>query len=283
MQLVAQLDHVPFGVVDLAATSRMLEALGFVFARGRCSWSLRGRDFAADSLSVMWAHSYLDFIEVDAPGWRDHVASSRLYARGLAPSGLVFRCESISAAREAAVAAGVELTQPYRIERLVSGAEPEVMQYEIGSLDSTVFPVSFIRDANPGAMRQAPWLDHPNTTTGLGRVWLAAEDAMGARSLAARLFPGALFGGTLRTGPSSLVLPDASDDVLRSVREIHPATGRTELCAIELEVADMTRLRQTLRRAGIRSSDRHEAGVEVDPSEGLGCAIRFAPAGSRAS
>lgn len=280
MQLAAQLDHVPFGVVDLAAAGEMLRALGFVPVLGRCSWSLGGRNFRAGSLSVMFADNYLDFIEIDTPGWRDHVSSSRLYGRGIAPSGIVFRCESVSGASAAVGAAGLKFASAYRIERSVSGAEPEVMHYDIFNIKASALPLSFIRDSDPAAMRRPSWLDHPNTATGVRRVWLAAADPASARRDAERLFPGNLVGDTLRAGKSSLVLAGADDQALRSARRIHPATGRSELFALEFVVSDPTRLHQTCSQAGFRSTHRHDFGVELDPGEGLGCALSFVPARS---
>ena len=84
------LDHIAFGARDVDAAVDAWARLGFTAsARARCEWESAGTHAAAAARSVVFAQQYLDLIEIAEPRWRQHLASSSLYRRGLAPTGIV--------------------------------------------------------------------------------------------------------------------------------------------------------------------------------------------------
>lgn len=87
-----EIDHLAFGAADISSTREDLVRLGFAPTEvSQCSWSHGGQPRVARAVSVVFAAQDLDFVEIQDAGWREHLASSTLYGRGVAPSGIVLR------------------------------------------------------------------------------------------------------------------------------------------------------------------------------------------------
>jgi hypothetical protein len=251
-------------VTHVGALGDALGALGFTPTDvGTCRWRLAGRAHQARALSVVFGGEYLDFIEIGALGWRDILRSSPVYARGMAPSGVVLSCGSLDDARDALSARGLAGGSAYGIVRELAGADPARIDYEIFSLAAPFASLAVIRDGAPGALRRERWLRHPNGARGVRRVDLRvpSREVWGpvVSELDARLF----------------VHEEPLDGYLGAVSRLLPRGERAALLCVEVEVADLDLARRRLETSGVPFQARGDA-IEIRPEAGYGCGWVFA-------
>jgi hypothetical protein len=278
---VLEFDHLPFGVADVEAIRADLETLGFTAtATGVCRWALRERVHAARALSIVFERGYLDLVEIQDPVREARLRASPLYAKGIAPSGVVLACASVEESRAMLAAKGIAVGDSYEIVRELPAADPVEIRYQIFSLREANLPFAFIADSAPGAMRTERWLAHVNTATGIRclHVRVPSLDAWLARSTA--LLGGA---GPATTAECNLlsttlvVHEEPTDAFLAAVARFVPQ-DRTALLAVEFSVTDLEATRTVLRRGRVRSFDL-AGGIAVEPSAGYGCGLVFTDAG----
>jgi len=149
----------------------------------------KARTYEARALSIVFEHAYLDLIEVEPgdPGWDDHLRSSAVYGKGIAPSGIVFSSRALGETRASLAARGVGVGEPYEIVRELRDARPPEIRYRIFSLrgqprGQPALPFAFLEDSAPEAMRTDAWLQHPNSATGIRCVHLRVPSLQAVRS-----------------------------------------------------------------------------------------------------
>jgi hypothetical protein len=211
--------------------------------------------------------------------WGAARRASEVYAKGIVPSGVVLSGAPVEATRAALAAKGIGVGRPYAVQRELPGADPAEIGYEIVPLREPGFPLAFIADGAPGAMRRPEWLAHPNSATGVRSVHLRVPSLREWSARAALAFGDA--GSEIELGAASLVAhEEPRDPYLRAVSDLLPRDDRARLIAIELSVADVGAVRSRLERAGIatveRVSGRGVCGIGLEPAAGFGCGLMFA-------
>jgi hypothetical protein len=264
-----ELDHLAFGAADIASTREDLVRLGFSPTPiSHCSWKQGGTERRARSVSVVFGAQYLDFVEIQDAGWDAHLASSGVYARGVAPSGIVLRGPAPRDALSTWRSRGAEADEPYGIVRVLEGADPPEIHYEFLALRGSDLPLGLIRDAAPRAMRTPAWTAHANGATGIERLHLRVPSIAETRR---SLEP--FEGVDLETARISLH-EGPEDPYLREVAQLLPEHTRPTLLAVEIGVHDLEETRRCLVRNGVTFGDG--AGrLSVRASEGHGMGFRF--------
>jgi hypothetical protein len=274
------LDHVAFGSRDHEEASASFSALGFTPSETcRCEWEIAGRQDAADAVCIVFEREYLDIIEVSNLRWAQHLASSTLYRRGFAPTGLVFAGVDPKLAFGRLAQRERVPAEPYQITRRFSGDAPVEISYEFLPLRSTGLPFGLIADAVPRALRRAGWLAHPNGAFAVAGVHLRVPSIAGAGavlreaplSLATDPADGT---GIPVGGPRLHVFQDPPSDYLAAVSALLPDLGRACLLALEFRVSSLEATGKALRHRGVAFT---ESGLSllVEPNQGFGAGIIF--------
>jgi hypothetical protein len=275
------IDHIAFAATAVESARQGFARLGFsVSGRGRCRWNTAAGSFSAASYCVMFDQSYLDVIERADARWRGHVGGSRLYRRGLAPSGIVLRASSIEEAVRRLDAARIGYLPPYDITRDLDGTAGPTMRYRLLGLDrgaAAGLPLAFIHDSDPAAMRTPEWLQHPNGAIGLARVTLRVPDVgAAARALGALVDADGGPGAMARRGGSRIdLVRDPGAPHLRAIAALLPAADHPALLALTFRSAAIDATIGELRRHGVQWSELSPGRIAVDPEEGSGCGIEF--------
>ena len=269
-------DHLPFGVANADAARDAFAALGLTAtATGVCRWSQQGRPHEARAVSIVFPAGYLDLIEVAEPGWIEHLRGSALYARGIAPTGVVLGTDALAECHATLSARGVAAGRPYEIVRELPGATPSRLRYEIFPLREPVLPFAIIEDGAPGAMRTPSWLRHPNAAIGVHRLHLRVPSLETWRSRSSLLLDGSGQRDEIDLRTTRIVAhEESSDPYLRAVSALLPARERTSLLAVELVVEDLTATRAALARGAVPTIDV-DGGIGVVPAAGFGCGFVF--------
>lgn len=265
-----ELDHLAFGCADVGATREDLERLGFSpTPLSSCSWLQDGAETSARSVSVVFAEQYLDFIEILDPRWRDHLTTSEVYGRGVAPSGIVVRGPAPAEALSTWRARGAEVDEPYEIVRDFEDGGVTQIHYEFLALRGSGLPLGLIRDTAPSAMRTQAWTSHPNGATGIRRLHLRVPSvAQSRRSLQP-------FSGIDLEGARVSLHEEPKDPYLAEVALcLGGSNERPALLAAEIEVSDLEDARQFLSRNEVAWLEE-PGSLSVLPSEGHGTGFRF--------
>jgi catechol 2,3-dioxygenase-like lactoylglutathione lyase family enzyme len=288
---VRRVDHVAFGAGDLDEAQRLFVRLGFrPTPRGRCEWPLPGADFAAGSVSVMFAETYLDVIEIADPRWRTALAGRTLAAGALGPSGLVLGAADLAAALAAARGAGLACGEPYEIGRAVAdpeGGAPRRMRYRIARVEPAeraLPPLLVVENLTPEAMREPAWLEHPNGAVGLAcAVYHAPETGPAARASRALLGASAVSEtpAEVRAATATAELRFARESEDPFLRGLAASAPRPELpfcLALGFRTRDLAGARRALGEGGVPFAESGSGGarrLRVRPEHACGCAVEF--------
>ena len=144
------LDHVAFGASDRDAAAEALESLGFTCsAPSRCDWEVSGSRYSAEATCVVFAHQYLDFIEISDPKWDEHLSSSPVYRRGAAPTGVVLSGIQPVWAHASMDGGKPSRPEPYPITRRLRTDPPIEISYRFLPLQGMGLPLGLISDSSP--------------------------------------------------------------------------------------------------------------------------------------
>ncbi len=273
------LDHVAFGARDREAAADAVEALGFTpSAPSRCDWESSGSHYSADATCVVFPHQYLDFIQISNPRWDEHLASSSVYARGTAPTGVVLSGIELEPAYARIAGGDPPQLEPYPIMRRVEADPPFDIAYRFLPLERLGLPLGLISDSSPQALRRPDWLLHPNTAIGIATVHLRVPSV---REGASRLAQEPL---SLRstTGLPEVVVGAArirlheepSEGYLRTVSQLLPRLENPTLLALEFHVASIEAAARILVSGAVRFT-KALGTLEIDPDQGFGTGILF--------
>lgn len=225
----------------------------------------------------MFSNDYLDLIAVSSEQWEAHLASSPVYSRGLAPTGVVFSGPELSAASEYLDA------DPYSITRTLQVDPPRTIHYEFLSLAGLRLPFGLIRDTSPNTLRDASTRVHPNTALGISAIHLRVSSVSESLSQIAReplLLPSAT---PAAVGTTQLWLHEAPRDAyLAHVLDLLPRTSRPALLALEFPIRSLEAAADTLQARGVKFTSSSDA-VSVEPEQGFGTGIVFSPSAAQQS
>lgn len=254
-----------------------MEMLGFTTsAPSVCEWELSGSRRRADASCVVFPHEYLDFIQISDPRWDQHLASSSIYGRGFAPTGVVV--SGIDLEQAYARIAGQDPRQlaPYSITRRVETDPPFEIAYRFLALD---LPLGLIESSSPQALRRPPWLSHPNTALGIGAVDLRVPSIREALAgLAEEPFlldadSSAGAAAVIAVGETRIRLHEAPTvGVLGRVSQLLDGIERPSLLGVEFRIVSLEAASRALEANGVRFTQA-DAALEVDPEQGFGTAI----------
>jgi hypothetical protein len=274
------LDHVAFGSRDHEEASTSFSVLGFTPSETcRCEWEIAGRQDAATAVCIVFEREYLDIIEVSNLRWAKHLASSALYRRGFAPTGVVFAGVDPKIAFGRLAQQGAAPAEPYQITRRFYGDAPVEISYEFLALRSAGLPFGLIADAVPRALRREGWLAHPNGAFGIAGVHLRVSSLAGA-SAALREAPLSLTtdhsdGTGIRVGgPRLHIFQEPPSDYLAAVSALLPDLGRPCLLALEFRVSSLEATGKALRHRGVAFTEGGSS-LLVEPHQGFGAGIIF--------
>lgn len=274
----------------MAATRARLERLGFTpTVTTTCRWRLRDREHSARAASAVFAHGYLDVIEIPTEDWARHVASSSIYASGSAPSGIVLgvdadagaEAEALGRCRARVAERGAEPRDPYEIVREVPGARPGEIHYWIFAVRDGGLPLAVIADPAPHVLRTAEWLDHASSAAGVERFHLRVPSSTTARAGLERVLGRALAPDApeIDLEATRLVLhEEPADPYLAAVSARLPRRDVPALLAVDVAVTSLDRAARALTSGRVRF-DRAGGRLEIDPADGFGCGLRFVSAG----
>ncbi len=217
----------------------------------------------------MFSSEYLDFIDVSTEQWEAHLASSAVYSRGLAPTGVVFSGPDLDVASQDLA------TDSYSIARNLQIAPPATIHYEFLSLANLRVPFGLIRDPSPETLRAASPLVHPNTASGVSAVHLYVASLSESLAQIAReplVLPSA---NPATVGTTRLWLHEAPRDAyLARVLDLLPRTTGPVVLALEFSVLSLEATADTLQAHNVAFTESSEA-VSVEPEEGFGTGIAF--------
>jgi len=265
------LDHVAFGTRDAAEAREALTALGFATSPpATCEWTLAGITHSAPAVSGVFPYQYLDVIEIPGAGWKGHLDGSKVYGRGLAPTGIVLR------GVPPATAAGEVGSAPYTIVRHVSARPPVDIAYTFLSLARLELPIGLVEESDADSIRRASPRSHPNTVDGIARVHLRVPSLDSALERLAgeplRLPPSEVIP---LDGPELLLHESTPEGYLEEVSQLLPDTGRPNLLALEYAVASVRLAAEHLRSHGVEFRSSGDS-IFVDPAQGFGTGVIFA-------
>jgi len=265
-----QLDHIAFGIRSAASAAETLRALGFADGPfSSCAWEIAGEPYAADAVCCVFERTYLDLIEVSDAEWNAHLASSPVYSRGLAPTGVVLSGVDPRAASEHLGG------EPYWITRHLASDPPRAIGHEFLSLSSLKLPFGLVRDEAPGALRDVSPRAHPNTALGISAVHLRVASVAAVLARLERE-PLAIPSATpLAIGSTQIWLhEDPRSGYLARVASLLPQTRRPALLALDFPVTSLEAAADVLQTRGVAFAASDDA-ISIEPGQGFGTGIVF--------
>jgi Glyoxalase-like domain len=277
---ISHIDHPVFAVKDLEGAHKQFQRLGFVVPPiGRHS------EWGTGNICIMFASDYLEIRGIVDPS-RYLAGLEEFFEQGEGLIGVAFGMESAQASYDAAREAGIKVTEPRNLQRLLKLEDKTLdLRFCNVMLEPEDYPgfthANLCQHITADRLRQPGWLDHPNTAVSTSEIVGVVADLDTAQRAYERLLGKSAVARNKndvrlsfpKGATVELILPDQA--AARGIAQ--PARGKDYMASIAIAVRNLDALRAVLAKNGIAAHDKDKS-VVVDTRDAGGAHLAFVEA-----
>jgi hypothetical protein len=277
---VSHVDHPAFAVKDLEGAHKQFQKLGFVVPPiGRHS------EWGTGNICIMFASDYLEIRGI-VDRTRYLAGLEEFFEQGEGVMGVAFGTESAQASYDAAREAGIKVSEPRNLQRLLKLEDKTLdLRFCVVMLEPEDYPgfnhANLCQHLTADRLRQPGWLDHPNTAIFTSEIVGVVGDLDTAQRAYERLLSKSAVKRnkddlrlSFPKGASvELILPEQA--AARGIAQ--PARGKDYVASISIAVRNLDTLRALLAKNGVKADDKGKS-VVVDKHDAGGAHLAFVEA-----
>jgi Glyoxalase-like domain len=277
---VSHIDHPVFAVRDLNGAHQQFKKLGFVVPPiGKHS------EWGTGNICIMFAADYLEIRGIADPT-RYLAGLEEFLEHGEGLIGFAFGVESAQASYDAAREAGITVSEPRNLQRLLKLDDKTLdLRFCTAALQPEDHPgfthANLCQHLTADSLRQPGWLDHPNTAVSTHEI----VGVVGNLDAAQRVYERLLGKSAVKRDKSrvhlsfpkgasaELILPDEA--VARGIAQ--PARGKDYMASISIAVRNLDTARALLAKNDVVTTDKGTS-ISIDKNDASGAHLTFVEA-----